>query len=188
VPSANGTVSFTWTASTDAKTPQAALRYNVYVRQKDVSNAPVLAVWPADIATGFLKVNPGEAFITATSYTITGLANNAAYEWGVQAINHAKQASAFTTGTFTLGTPATAVDKNNALGMITAYKKGETLLISTDIANEAELAVYDVAGNKLWARKGVFAGETEVSGLQQGGVYIVVIRVGSSVQTTKAAF
>jgi hypothetical protein len=87
---ANGITTFTWDASTDDLMPQVALRYNLYVKQDDA----IKSVLPADLTTGRLKVNEQLAPIMGTSYRLSGLEGQ--YEWGVQAIDNAKNASPFT--------------------------------------------------------------------------------------------
>ena len=80
---------FSWDASTDDITPKEEIRYNLYVKQGDVTKM----VLPADLETGRLKVNETLAPITSTSYKMSGLKGE--FSWGVQAIDNAKVASRF---------------------------------------------------------------------------------------------
>ncbi|MBQ8773410.1 MAG: VCBS repeat-containing protein, partial [Muribaculaceae bacterium] len=86
-------VTFTWRAGSDAETPEAALRYNIYVKKTD---GTVVTLVNADTETGTLRVADVNASLTTCSYTLN---INAAdiVAWGVQTIDQAKAASAFAT-------------------------------------------------------------------------------------------
>ncbi len=86
-------VTFTWQAGSDAETPEAALRYNIYVKKTD---GTVVTLVNADTETGALRVADVNASLTTCSYTLN---INAAdiVAWGVQTIDQAKAASVFTT-------------------------------------------------------------------------------------------
>ncbi|MDR1024073.1 MAG: FG-GAP-like repeat-containing protein [Prevotellaceae bacterium] len=170
----------------------APLRYNVYAQKS--GGAPI-AVAPVDVTTGRLRVGlDNVALLTAATYTLAGL-ESGEYTFGVQAINNARVASAFATAALTVvkkensssaggDDPTTAVDKA-ALGSVAAYKKGAALAVTTDITDKAELAVYSIVGAKVWSKTGVLTGTTEINGLPQGAVYLVVVRVGSKAEVRK---
>ena len=132
-------VKFSWTAATDDTTPPAALRYNLYVRDKE-SGLTAMVV-PADIVTGRLRTGEMTQALYTTSYEMTLPAADKEYEWGVQAIDTAKSGGKFATGSFaTSGVAAVEADgeveakyynisgievKNPAKGIF-IVKKGDT--------------------------------------------------------------
>lgn len=92
---------FTWNAATDEKatqgtgfTPAEALRYNYYVKTTD---GKIITAVPADIATGKLRSSNVCAASTACKLVLNVPMSKIA-EWGVQAIDGAKAASAFAKG------------------------------------------------------------------------------------------
>lgn len=91
---ADGKVTFTWSAGSDSKTPEAALRYNVYVKLND---GKLITVVPADPATGKLRSIEVGAALTTCSYTLNVKADDIA-EWGVQTIDGGKLGSEFAVG------------------------------------------------------------------------------------------
>jgi hypothetical protein len=187
-PNADSTgVVLSWDASAGAP-----VRYNVYIRKQ---GGATIAVAPVDVATGRLRVAlDNVALLTATTYAVGGL-DSGAYTFGVQAVNSSRQASAFATAQLTLEKAAasnsgsddpTAVEKAQ-FGSVAAYKRGSAIVVATDITEKAELAIYSITGAKVWAKTGVFAGETQVTGLQQGAVYFVLFRVGGESVVRKVA-
>ncbi|MDE6199868.1 MAG: VCBS repeat-containing protein, partial [Muribaculaceae bacterium] len=91
-------VKFSWTAPADDTTPAEALRYNLYVRDADSGSTAMVV--PADIATGRLKTGEMTQALFTTSYEMNLPVADKNYEWGVQAIDTAKAAGKFATGTF----------------------------------------------------------------------------------------
>ena len=89
-----GKYHLTWSRSTDDKTPQAAIRYNVYARNYD--DGKVYAYAPAHEATGKLKVQDGLVHLLATnSYDWALPQTNTYYTFGVSAVDQSNMASAF---------------------------------------------------------------------------------------------
>jgi len=157
---AEGVTVFTWDPATDDLTPQAALRYNLYVKQGDV----VKMVLPADLATGRLKVNESLAPIMGTTYKMWGL--NGEYEWGVQAIDNGKVAGPFAKGgetnIKTINTKL-AVNVFGTKGAIEVRAAGDLL---------GTVSIYSISGMKLYSKAG------QVNGFSKAltsGVYIVRI-------------
>jgi hypothetical protein len=95
-----GYVLFSWDAPEDDRTPQAALRYNLYIAGDD-NKIRQLTV-PADIETGFLKVSDIAPALTSRHYKMKLPAGN--YTFGVQAIDNGKAGSPFALKTFNLKT------------------------------------------------------------------------------------
>jgi hypothetical protein len=202
--SEDGVVTFSWSAPSGA-----VLGYNLYVRDMDMAATapPVYIAVPAGITgstSGSLKVSLNNVpLINTTTFTVVGL-DKGLYRWGVEAVSNDWKVSGFATGDFTVAgkddpttptdptqptdptNPGTAADKNGA-SSFAAYRSGSTLVVSTDVAAVAELSVVSITGAKVWAKTGSFAGTTEISGLQQGSVYLVLFRVGSSLQVRKVA-
>ena len=178
---ADGQINLSWTASA-----APTLRYNIFAKRQGF----ITSLLPVNEATGALKVSLDHAPLLHTSaYSLSGLAGGE-YTVGVQAVGVNGKTSAFATATLTIGGGGgggnTGVEK--ALpGSFAAYKSGEAIVVATDIAREAELTVYSVAGAKVWSKTGALAGNTLISGLQQGAVYFVVLRVGSASEVRKVA-
>lgn len=99
---ANGNkTEFSWNAASDEKasqgtgfTPADALRYNYYVKTTD---GKVITAVPADPATGKLRTSNIWAASTACKFVLN-IPTSKIAEWGVQAIDGAKAASAFAVG------------------------------------------------------------------------------------------
>ena len=152
-----GATVFTWDPSTDDLTPQAALRYNLYVKQGDV----IKSVLPADLTTGRLKVNETLAPIMGTSYKMYGLDGD--YEWGVQAIDNGKSASKFAK-MYPTGIPKV----NSTAVAVIGNKQGIELKAASNL--QGEVNVFSVSGVKVFSQNGQINGTT-VS--LPSGVYIV---------------
>ena len=89
-----GKYHLTWSRSTDDKTSQAAIRYNVYARNYD--DGMIYAYAPAHEATGKLKVQDGLVHLLATnSYDWALPQTNTFYTFGVSAVDQSNMASAF---------------------------------------------------------------------------------------------
>jgi hypothetical protein len=196
-PDGNGKVTFTWSAPA-AGTPMG---YNLFIR-KSGATAPLYIALPASTSgssSGKLSLSLNSvALLNANTLTVSGLDESGTYTWGVEAVSSAWVASSFAIGTFTIAAatnpenptdpenPSTAVDKSDRSALV-AYKRGETLVVATGDLGRAELSVVSVTGARVWAKTGNFAGSTEINGLPQGAVYLVVLRIGSSVEVKKVA-
>lgn len=159
----DGKVTFTWDAATDDHTPAAALRYNVYVRLKD---GKVITLVPADPETGKLRLGDVNAATTARTYTLNITSDKIA-DWGVQAIDGGKLASAFTKGT-TTGI-SNIVAGENGLDVTCA---GGVITVSTD----ADVTVTDIAGRTVLRTKA--AAGTPVDTNLGAGIYVVKAQAG----------
>lgn len=160
---ADGKVTFTWDAATDDHTPAAALRYNVYVRLKD---GKVITLVPADPETGKLRLGDVNAATTARTYTLNIISDKIA-DWGVQAIDGGKLASAFTKGT-TTGI-SNIVAGENGLDVTCA---GGVITVSAD----ADITVTDIAGRTVLRTKA--AAGTPVYANLGAGIYVVKAQAG----------
>jgi hypothetical protein len=154
---AGDVTTFTWTASTDDFTPQAALRYNLYVKQGDV----IKSVLPADLTPGRLKVNEALAPIVGTTYQLFDLEGE--YEWGVQAIDNAKNTSTFTK------VGGTAIAKINPVSVIVTGEK-QAIKVRANGNLNGTVNVYTVSGAKVYAKAGQI---NNISVEVPAGVYIV---------------
>jgi predicted phage tail protein len=174
-------VTISWAANSTLTT-----RYNVWLSKPETQYKNfVISQIPIDGATGQPKVSLDHAPLLSTnSYTLKGIPGGE-YTVGVQAIGINGKVSALTTTTATVGGGGGTAAPKQTLGNVSAYKNGSVLVVTTDIAAEAELTVYNLNGTKLWTKAGVFAGDTEIGGLPQGAVYLVVIRVGNAQEVRK---
>lgn len=160
---ADGKVTFTWDAATDDHTPAAALRYNVYVRLKD---GKVITLVPADPETGKLRLGDVNAATTARTYTLNITSDKIA-DWGVQAIDGGKLASAFIKGT-TTGI-SNIVAGENGLDVTCA---GGVITVSAD----ADVTVTDIAGRTVLRTKA--AAGTPVDANLGAGIYVIKAQAG----------
>lgn len=160
---ADGKVTFTWDAATDDHTPAAALRYNVYVRLKD---GKVITLVPADPETGKLRLGDVNAATTARTYTLNITSDKIA-DWGVQAIDGGKLASAFTKGT-TTGI-SNIVAGENGLDVTCV---GGVITVSAD----ADVTVTDIAGRTVLRTKA--AAGTPVDANLGAGIYVIKAQAG----------
>jgi hypothetical protein len=191
-PDGNGKVTFAWSDPA----AQAPFGYNLFIRKSGASELLYIAVPASTTGSSSGKLSlalNNVALINANTFTVSGLDESGTYTWGVESVSSAWAASSFAIATFTIEattepgpTPPTAVDKSGK-SAFTAYKRGEALVVATDEIGSAELSVVSVTGARIWVKAGSFAGATEISGLPQGAVYFVVLRIGSSVEVRKVA-
>ena len=160
---------FSWDASTDDITPQEALRYNLFVQQEDV----IKMVLPADIETGYLKVNESLAPLTTTFYKMNGLSGE--FTWGVQAIDNAKVTSKFATPS---GSSIKQI-KQNSISVL--YQNGKAV-VKADNGSAGTVNAYNVAGVKVFSKTGQI--NNTVIELPTG-VFLVKVTTGEGVQTAK---
>lgn len=155
----NGVITFTWDAGSDAQTPTAALRYNVYVKTID---GRVITVVPANPASGVLRsVNSVDAALVGCKYALNLKAADVA-EWGVQTIDGCKLGSAFAKSTeVTSGAEAVKAEA------VAVKCNGRTITVNAD----AQVRVIDFAG-RVVANASLKAGQA-IDAELQAGVYVV---------------
>lgn len=155
----NGVITFTWDAGSDAQTPTAALRYNVYVKTTD---GRVITVVPANPASGVLRsVNSVDAALVGCKYALNLKAADVA-EWGVQTIDGCKLGSAFAKSTeVTSGAEAVKAEA------VAVKCNGRTITVNAD----AQVRVIDFAG-RVVANASLKAGQA-IDAELQAGVYVV---------------
>jgi hypothetical protein len=180
-PGADGEITVSWAAS-----PIPTMRYNVWLSKPETQYKNfVISLIPVDAATGAPKLSLDHApLLSTTTYSLKGIPGGE-YSIGVQAIGINGKASALTTTTATVAGGSPTAAPKQALGNVAAYKHGSAIVVTTDIAAEAELTVYNLNGLKVWSKTGVFAGNTEINGLQQDAIYLVVVRVGKAQEVRK---
>ena len=160
-PSGDG-ILFSWDASTDDLTPTAAINYNLVVKQVINGKTITKSVLPADLTTGRLKVNETLAPIATNSYYMTGLSGD--FEWGVQAIDNAKNASAFAG----LGTSIPTINPSS----VSIANLDNAFRINADNSLVGTIDVYSVSGVNLYTKAGqINSTEVELT----AGVYIVKV-------------
>ena len=164
-------VVLTWQAATDDTTPSEALRYNVYAKGND---GKIFCLSPADINTGFLKVNRTNALLNTLSYRFKGMNIND-YTFGVQAVDNSFCGSTFTNAT-------AGVNAVESESVKTFVANGEINIVNGSDA-VVSYAVYSVNGAQ------VAAGNCEANGVAevalQGGVYVVKVNAADGVAVDK---
>ena len=173
VSASTGSVSLSWLPGSDDFTPTSALRYNVYI--KHLATDKTFMLVPADLSTGFVKVEALNAAISPTSYEMT--AADGDYEWGVQCIDNGNRGSAFATGTFSI---ANSGLERLAPSSVSLY--GSSGHIYYCVGNDANIHVYNTLG--------MLVGETAASGsgalsVQSPGIYVVTVTQGKKTYTQK---
>jgi len=161
----DGKFTLTWDKSTDAETPQSALRYNIYVKNKD-TNA-IYAYAPVDTETGVLKIG-GAIVPLLTTNSIELSLENGNYMFGVQAVDQADLASIFTTIDYKM----TGISVVNAQGAVRAFVSDKAIVIENTLSTAAPYSVVTLSGQIIAAGVCPAGTQQTVSGLVQG-VYIV---------------
>jgi hypothetical protein len=183
-PGADGELTLAWTASSDP-----TVRYNIFAKKPltDYTNL-IISLAPVDETTGALKVSYDHLPLLSTNrYALKGI-DGGEYTVGVQAVSINGETSAFATSTVTVagGGSSTGVEKAIP-GSFSAYRSGDNIVATTDVTQEAELAVYGVSGAKVWSKTGILAGSVQITGLPKGAVYFVALRVGNATEVRKVA-
>lgn len=172
----SGLVTFTWDAATDDFTPQAAMRYNFYIKRK--GSDEVFMVLPSDLATGFLRVGNTVSAVTSNRY-ITRVTENGTYEWGVQAIDNGNKGSKWTSATSEINVSGIS-DMPTTVTAARAWSNAGTLHYSVDEASSLQL--YSVDGRLV---KSLNVTDNGTVALDGAGAFIVVIKNSNGVYTTK---
>ncbi len=171
-------VTLSWNASTDDITPQASLRYNVYLRNKNTGE--IFMAVPSSLKTGRLAVGAIMGEIATTSYSVSVPDDDVNYEWGVQAIDNGKMASAWATGVFN---PKTSGVSKKETGAVKVY--GHNGAVNYDIAGDAgetTLLVYNTAAALMARVQAKGSGSISLT----PGTYIVTARpTHGTVKTVK---
>ena len=132
---ADGKVTFKWEPGSDAKTPQEALRYNLYVKFAD---GTVYAIVPSDPETGHLRQGNVNAALTTCQYEMRVDGAQIA-EWGVQTIDGGKASSAFAKATLD------AIQEQVYPETPRIYVRGRHILSTA----EGNLTVFDANGRQV---------------------------------------
>lgn len=167
-------VVLSWTAPTDDTTPAAALRYNVYA--KNNATGAVFCLTPADLATGFLRVNRTQALLNTTTYTFKGMKADD-YEFGVQAVDNGARGGLFTKA----GADGAVESVKNA--NVAVYALNGVINVVNGDATAAEYAVY--ATNGALVAAGNVAGANQVEVALAGGIYVVKVTGANGVAVAK---
>ena len=167
-------VVLSWTAPTDDTTPAAALRYNVYA--KNNATGAVFCLTPADLATGFLRVNRTQALLNTTTYTFKGMKADD-YEFGVQAVDNGARGGLFTKA----GAEGAVESVKNA--NVAVYALNGVINVVNGDATAAEYAVY--ATNGALVAAGNVAGANQVEVALAGGIYVVKVTGTNGVAVAK---
>lgn len=165
----NHTLNFSWQPSTDDVTPSSTLNYNIWVRAQGQSTTMMTV--PADLTSGRLRVADYSGQLTTTSYTLhLGEQPADSYQWGVQAIDGGKQASAFATGT--------AIVTN--VGVNDVKKKGGNAELSVsnhridyDLDGDCTITIYDTKASTLLRTHA--SGRGVLSTRLSAGIYLAVV-------------
>jgi hypothetical protein len=169
-------VILSWSKATDDSTPQDALRYNIYIKDKKTSN--VFTYSPVDINTGKLKVAGGVPhFVSGTSITLNAF-NTTDYEFGVQAVDNGNATSAFQN---VLSTEVLKIEISSDLKISTLKNKIVLENVGTKVV---KFAIYDVTG------KNIYMGKCEANAIVESptltkGIYVIHLMNNENLSTQK---
>ncbi len=159
-------VTLSWNAATDDKTPAASLSYEYYIKNADdeiINNCRSIIGGSLDGSRMVLAL--GNAFL-AKSITLSNLTEGN-YTWGVQAIDASYQGSTFATGTFSIkASDITQVDDVKVIISV----NNRILSITTE--GKAHLEIIDVSGKALVNNN---FNQNYSGFISQKGVYIIVV-------------
>lgn len=163
-----------WTAPADDTTPSAALRYNVYA--KNIATGEVFFLTPADMATGFVKVNRTTTLLNTTTYTFKGM-NVEEYEFGVQAVDNGARG-----GLFAHSNADNSVESVKS-ETVAAYALNGVINIMNGGVEAAAYTVYAVNGAQVAA--GTVAAAAQVEVALNAGIYVVEVVAADGVAVVK---
>ncbi|HQB28368.1 MAG TPA: T9SS type A sorting domain-containing protein [Paludibacter sp.] len=174
---ADGKYTLTWNKSTDDKTPQNAIRYNVYVQYSD---GKTYAYVPAHINTGKLKVGGGVlSFIASNSIELNLPKGD--YTFGVQAVDQANATSAFTV----ISVTGTGVDEVSTLEGARAYASNNRINIVNNTSTDVSWSIINLAGQLVENGICPTSNKVEANSKLPAGVYLVKLSQGANIQTVK---
>ena len=163
-----------WTAPADDTTPSAALRYNVYAKNK--ATGAVFCLTPADLATGFVRVNRTATLLNTTTYTFKGMNVNE-YDFGVQAVDNG-----FRGGLFASTNADNSVESVKSAS-VAAYALNGVINIMNGGVEAAAYNVYAVNGAQVAA--GTVAAAAQVEVALNAGIYVVEVVAADGVAVVK---
>ena len=163
-----------WTAPADDTTPSAALRYNVYAKNK--ATGAVFCLTPADLATGFVRVNRTTTLLNTTTYTFKGMNVNE-YDFGVQAVDNG-----FRGGLFASTNADNSVESVKS-ATVAAYALNGVINIMNGGVEAAAYNVYAVNGAQVAA--GTVAAAAQVEVALNAGIYVVEVVAADGVAVVK---
>ena len=163
-----------WTAPADDTTPSAALRYNVYAKNK--ATGAVFCLTPADLATGFVRVNRTATLLNTTTYTFKGMNVNE-YDFGVQAVDNG-----FRGGLFASTNADNSVESVKS-ATVAAYALNGVINIMNGGVEAAAYNVYAVNGAQVAA--GTVAAAAQVEVALNAGIYVVEVVAADGVAVVK---
>ncbi|MBR5003049.1 MAG: VCBS repeat-containing protein [Bacteroidaceae bacterium] len=163
-----------WTAPADDTTPSAALRYNVYAKNK--ATGAVFCLTPADLATGFVRVNRTATLLNTTTYTFKGMNVNE-YDFGVQAVDNG-----FRGGLFASTNADNSVESVKS-ATVAAYALNGVINIVNGGVEDAAYNVYAVNGAQVAA--GTVAAAAQVEVALNAGIYVVEVVAADGVAVVK---
>lgn len=167
-------VVISWDAATDDTTPSKALRYNVYARNN--ADGSVFCLAPADINTGFLRVNRTNALLNTLSYRFKNIGNVDDYTFGVQAVDNS-----FAGGQFSSGVASGVASVKSNTVKIFVVNNEINIRNSGDAA--VAYAVYGISGAQVAAGTCAAAGEAVVA--LPAGVYVVKVNAADGLAVDK---
>ena len=174
-----GKFQLSWSKSMDDKTPQNAIRYNVYAKNNDTGATYFYA--PAHLTSGKLKVQDGIIPLISTNSFQWNLPTAKSYTFGVQAVDQANMASAFAPKNYPpnvgIATPST--------NKFAVYSADKGIKIENEnLTAGLNYSIYRIDGQMVTS--GFCAGGSqEFIPVWSQGVYVVKLYQGGSSTTIK---
>lgn len=177
-----GKFQLSWDRSTDDKTPQNAIRYNVFARNNDTGMTYFYA--PADTVTGKLKIQDGLIPLISTNSFQWNLPEaDSGYTFGLQAVDQANMASKFVVKDYPdqSGNGIKTISSN-----VPVYSVNKDIIIENRMSPDLNYSVYRSDGRLI--SSGFCAGGSQkfIPVLAQG-IYIVRLFQGDFANAVKVA-
>jgi predicted nucleotidyltransferase len=150
----DSSITFSWTAPTDNRTPQTGLSYNLRVGTTPGGNDVYSS---SAISLNGVRLIPTSGAIQGTSYTLFGLNPGQTYYWSVQAIDTGLAGSPFA------AEQATVLNFNNSAPVIAGAVANQNANEQNPLAPFASLTITDADTQDLFVRisieNGVYRGD-----------------------------
>ena len=176
-----GKYNLQWNKSTDDKTPQNAIRYNVYAKNKDTGATYFFA--PAHLASGKLKIQDGLIPLVSTNSFQWNLPE-ANYTFGVSAVDQSNMASQFILKNY----PSTVgLILNPSLNNVSVYSADKGIKIENkNIASSLIYSIHRTDGQMVSSGFCANASQVFIPVFAQG-IYIVKLYQTGTTNTVKVS-
>lgn len=162
-------VTFSWDAAEDDTSPQASIKYNLFLVNKD--NGNYISFPLADTTSGELIVQKSLGNVQLnTSWTIRDLPEGE-YRWGVQAIDNSYAGSAFASEDLSITEAVTGIWKRNFSMDMKVFPNPSTGKVSIKFENEGSYRIMITSMGGMEVKRLTVEGEASFQ--LKSGMYII---------------